>query len=55
MKYVHLGCGLANRLFAMMRMMNRYKDITFIWEKLGDEYTSFDDLFETPLKIRIQN
>jgi hypothetical protein len=55
MKYVHLGCGLANRLFAMMRMMNRYKDITFIWEKLGNEYTSFDDLFETSLKIRIQN
>ena len=55
MKYVHLGCGIANRLFAIMRMSSRYKDVTFVWEKLGDENTLFDDLFETSLNIKIQS
>jgi hypothetical protein len=55
MKYVHLGCGLANRLFAMMRMLNTYKEVTFVWEKIGREHITFSDLFETSLNIKIQD
>jgi len=42
---IHLGCGLGNRLFAIMKMLPKYHNVNFVWEKIGQEYIAFDDLF----------
>lgn len=46
---VHLTCGLGNRLFAIMRMLHKYKNgVAFVWEPLGSENVQFADLFYAP-------
>tara|TARA_B100000482_G_C12609869_1_gene298585 strand:- start:2705 stop:3451 length:747 start_codon:yes stop_codon:yes gene_type:complete len=42
---IHLGCGLGNRLFAIMKMLPKYHNVNFVWEKIGEDYIAFDDLF----------
>ena len=57
MHYIHLGCGIANRIFAIMNALHRYdiESVHFIWEKLDDDDTQFHDLFSTPLNLKISN
>ena len=56
MKIVHLSCGLGNRLFAIMRMLTRYRKVEFVWENMGThEHVSFFDLFEFNYPIKFNN
>lgn len=43
---VHLGCGIGNRIFAIMYMLHKYNNsVHFVWEKMGEENVQFNDLF----------
>ena len=42
---IHLGCGLGNRLFAIMKMLQKYHNVNFVWEQMGKNYIAFEDLF----------